>query len=546
MNSFLPSSVLPSNLPKIGSKSESDVLLNIQGAPKPEVDKAAASFKHALDVEASQQAKSKRREQASEAAEPAKTKRNDTKKEPSVDHSERDLKKVDRPEKSDTAKKQVDDSSKAQADNAKEAQSDNAKEAQSDNVKEAQADNSKEAHVDKSLSESDDVDLSNDITKIDEGASIENESEYALASTSETTQFVLGLKSTSSENAVASAVISENLTEAGESVLAEETLLLDAESEALPLNNGVAVASIADPLNRVTLSDPSLASETEANLGLNAKTRFLATDKIATNQSAAQLNAGTLEELNLEDASVSDFDESIEALKINADKRAGVSGAGTGPATTNSLQGLNMGLNERAMTLTNERIARQSTQQWKSELIEGAKSSIESAAKTSALNPASHFSQQLNAAAETRVQMPVVIRFGQPGWAGMVAERSAMMAAQNIKFAELQLDPPELGPLQVKVTVNQEHAQVSFVAANASVRDALDQTMPKLREMLEEQGLDLLDVDVSDQESQESEASDSENEGQSSGMLASEDEQLREEGGEQHTVVAEYGVDSYA
>ncbi|MFT5084637.1 MAG: flagellar hook-length control protein FliK, partial [Lentisphaeria bacterium] len=71
-----------------------------------------------------------------------------------------------------------------------------------------------------------------------------------------------------------------------------------------------------------------------------------------------------------------------------------------------------------------------------------------------------------------RVQIPVNITFGHPEWGTMMAERTAMITAQNIKFADIQLDPPELGPMQVKVSVNQDQASVTFVSANAQVRDA--------------------------------------------------------------------------
>jgi Flagellar hook-length control protein len=99
----------------------------------------------------------------------------------------------------------------------------------------------------------------------------------------------------------------------------------------------------------------------------------------------------------------------------------------------------------------------------------------------------------------SRLQMPVNVTFGRPQWAGMVAERAAMMAGQNIQSAELQLDPPELGPLQVRVQVNSDQVVVSFVSGHANVRDALDTTATRLRELCEQQGLNLVDVDVSDQ-----------------------------------------------
>jgi len=125
-----------------------------------------------------------------------------------------------------------------------------------------------------------------------------------------------------------------------------------------------------------------------------------------------------------------------------------------------------------------------------------------------------HASQSFNLSpSNSRIEMPVNITFGKPQWAGMVAERAAMMAAQNISSAELQLDPPELGPLQVKVQVHQDQVSVSFVASNAGVKDALDQTALRLRDMCEQQGMNLAEVSVSDQSQQESAANQGDGDG---------------------------------
>ncbi|NHN39421.1 hypothetical protein G8764_19110 [Pseudomaricurvus alcaniphilus] len=92
---------------------------------------------------------------------------------------------------------------------------------------------------------------------------------------------------------------------------------------------------------------------------------------------------------------------------------------------------------------------------------------------------------------------------GQPEWHTAVAERVAIMATKRLSSAEIQLDPPELGQLQVRVTLNQDQASVSFASQHAVVREALDQTAFRLREMFEAEGFNLLDVDVSDQSFQQ-------------------------------------------
>lgn len=88
-------------------------------------------------------------------------------------------------------------------------------------------------------------------------------------------------------------------------------------------------------------------------------------------------------------------------------------------------------------------------------------------------------------------------------WGSEVSDKVMWMAAQGISEAEIQLDPPELGPLQARVTVHQDQAQVVFTSQSAQVRDALDQQATRLREMFAGEGLDLTDVDVSDQQTQD-------------------------------------------
>lgn len=88
-------------------------------------------------------------------------------------------------------------------------------------------------------------------------------------------------------------------------------------------------------------------------------------------------------------------------------------------------------------------------------------------------------------------------------WGQAVTDQVMWMSSKGIKEATIQLDPPELGSLQVKVGVNQDQAQVSFTVQHASVREALDQQSMRLREMFAEEGLNLADVDVSDQSQQQ-------------------------------------------
>jgi len=88
--------------------------------------------------------------------------------------------------------------------------------------------------------------------------------------------------------------------------------------------------------------------------------------------------------------------------------------------------------------------------------------------------------------------------FGTNAWAESVSQRVTLMTAQRLGSATIELDPPELGAMTVKVSLEGDKASVSFMSANGHVREALEQSLPRLQEMLGQQGLQLADAQVSD------------------------------------------------
>lgn len=109
-------------------------------------------------------------------------------------------------------------------------------------------------------------------------------------------------------------------------------------------------------------------------------------------------------------------------------------------------------------------------------------------------------------ATAARVDLPV----GKPGWSDAVADKVMWMSSQNINSAEIHLNPPDLGPLSVRVSTHHDQTSVFFTSSHATVRDALDQSLPRLREMMEGQGIQLLDAGVGGQGSTRQQAAQSE------------------------------------
>ncbi len=90
-----------------------------------------------------------------------------------------------------------------------------------------------------------------------------------------------------------------------------------------------------------------------------------------------------------------------------------------------------------------------------------------------------------------------------PQWSQQMTSQVALMLNGGIQHAQIKLNPAHLGPMEIKLAINDDQASINFVAQHAPVRDAIDNALPRLREMLEEQGLNLADVDVSTQSEQQ-------------------------------------------
>ncbi|WP_186170950.1 flagellar hook-length control protein FliK [Vibrio chagasii] len=82
-----------------------------------------------------------------------------------------------------------------------------------------------------------------------------------------------------------------------------------------------------------------------------------------------------------------------------------------------------------------------------------------------------------------------------------VAEKVQMMMSKNLKNLDIRLDPPELGQMKIRMTMNNDVANVHFTVNSQQARDVIEQTLPRLREMLAQQGMQLADSSVQQQSS---------------------------------------------
>lgn len=102
------------------------------------------------------------------------------------------------------------------------------------------------------------------------------------------------------------------------------------------------------------------------------------------------------------------------------------------------------------------------------------------------------FAAQAAVPASDKLTPPV----GTPVWDQALGNKVVWMAGTAVQTASLSLNPPDLGPLQVVLSVSNSQATATFSAAQPEVRQALEAAMPRLRDMMQEAGIQLGEATV--------------------------------------------------
>lgn len=153
--------------------------------------------------------------------------------------------------------------------------------------------------------------------------------------------------------------------------------------------------------------------------------------------------------------------------------------------------------------------------------------------------------QRLNPVTQPNLAQSVVTQqFGAQAWGEEFASRVQWQVGKDIQEAQINLNPRELGPVEVKLNLNDDQAHVQFISHHSAVREAVEEAIPRLREMLEANGITLADANVSDQPHPESPHQDNQEQTQ----LADADTVGEEEGNDSQVSTARVAnglVDAY-
>jgi len=115
--------------------------------------------------------------------------------------------------------------------------------------------------------------------------------------------------------------------------------------------------------------------------------------------------------------------------------------------------------------------------------------------------PGMFVNQSLSVHSSEAVLPAITVSPENPQWNAQVGERINWMVNNAVQRAEIRLDPPELGNLDIRLNVAKDNqASILIHVSNATAKEAIESSIPRLREMFEQQGLDLANVDVSQQD----------------------------------------------
>ena len=179
---------------------------------------------------------------------------------------------------------------------------------------------------------------------------------------------------------------------------------------------------------------------------------------------------------------------------------------------------------EVLLKTTDNKIGTVDTKSFSSVLITETSDSLSmsSATSTSDKSTPQNISSAVNKLVQdTKVDVPAMTRpLSHPAWNQEMGERIVWMSNQGISSAEIKMNPQNMGPITVRIDMNQDQATISFTAQNSEVRTALEASIPKLREMLGSQNVTLADVNVSQQSSSNTNSDSSRSQQQAAQMAA--------------------------
>lgn len=127
---------------------------------------------------------------------------------------------------------------------------------------------------------------------------------------------------------------------------------------------------------------------------------------------------------------------------------------------------------------------------------------------------------------EANPQFTITAEAGSNEWGNQLSSRIRWMGNLNLSSAELKLHPAELGTVEIQISTEDDQTRVSFVTSNAAAKEIIESSLPRLKDLLGESGLQLQQGDVAHREREEQQTGGN---GEAGAGVGSDDESTLEE-----------------
>jgi flagellar hook-length control protein FliK len=93
-------------------------------------------------------------------------------------------------------------------------------------------------------------------------------------------------------------------------------------------------------------------------------------------------------------------------------------------------------------------------------------------------------------------RQPIGVNVESPAWGAALGARMVWNVSNGVQSASLDLNPRDLGPVNVLLHVSDDEVSLAFNSQHAVVREAIEAALPRLRDMLASSGFELAGVEI--------------------------------------------------
>lgn len=316
--------------------------------------------------------------------------------------------------------------------------------------------------------------------------------------------------------------VSQQAVDHAKAAAVEMTAKADPKQLSEGSTDGLASKVVAD--GEKTLSRSAKAQAAVSALS-NKAAETSSADKTTTPNLAAVLKQGA--------------EEDIKAPKIRADILEALQ-------RQQNKQEVGTNLRNQIASQISSKVDTSSVTPLTSALMEGSSSPVTTLVAGSVLTAGGQSSAQGNALSPAVLSLPIQPGMQNPAWTQVMSSRVVWMAKEGLQQAQLRMNPANLGPVEVKLHVQNEQASVTFLAQHSATRDALEQALPRLRESFAENGMELTNAQVGEQQQHHQEQSEQTSDSHFFTQAASQEDDIETEAVETVSSEQTAGLSLYA